>query len=549
MSPDNTVQVTSLPNLAEILPYLLGHYPDDSIAFHAPGENFTDGPSMTCPLPDDPAEWKDTAELAARQFVAYAHDRGHNPDQGVIVYLCRDPRPNETPWDTAALLAPVTDWITSTLLNERACVLQTIGLVANRWWAYECTTDGCCEGEPLPSADDPTSVAAQMARLGRTPGPRTRDIVKEFRAAAPADVDFLKALDTAVDQFNTRCATSAGRDSTLTSTCAQIEAAVSQFRAGATTLNRNLATQLIVGLHDDGAVDAGIAHTDDDDLPHARNLWAYLARHCAEPFTQEAVPALTLYAFVAWRQGDLIAARLALRDALTTDPEYELAVGVLHGTIDGEDPRDFRTAVRETYDHRMAHVQHAVQVASEYSPVTDSTAHRHREALDTATEYHAAQSSTYRGQLLARYGTIDIIGGALADFRNGPPQLMDEIAARIILGLQDPRARDAALSTGDENDLPVERQLWGYLARRCVPPHTDKAPPLLALLGWVAWRQNDTVTASHAFSDALDIDPHYRLAKHMLEGIRSEYDQDEFLAIFRAADQRFAAGRADLDNL
>ncbi|MFG3656893.1 DUF4192 family protein [Streptomyces sp. NPDC047706] len=549
MSPDNTVQVTSLPNLAEILPYLLGHYPDDSIALHAPGPNFIDGPTMTCPLPDDPAEWKATAELAARQFVAYAHDRGHDPGQGVIVYLCREPRPDETPWDTAALLAPVTDWLTVTFLNQRACVLQTIGLVANRWWAYECDTEGCCEGEPLPSADDPTSVAAQMARLGRTPGPRTRDIVKEFRAAAPADTDFLKALDTAVDQFNTRCATSAGRDATLTSTCAQVDAAVSQFRAGATTLNRTLATQLLVGLHDDGAVEAGMAHTDDDDLPHARRLWAYLARHCADPFTQEAVPALTLYAFVAWRQGDLIAARLALRDALTADSEYDLAVGIHLGTIDGEDPRDFRTAARENCDHRKAHVQHAVQVASEYRPVTDSTADRHREALDAATEYHAAQASTYRGQLLARYGTIDIIDGALADFRNGPPQLMDEIAARIILGLQDPETRDAALSTGDANDLPAERQLWGYLARRCVPPHTDKAPPLLTLLGWVAWRQNDTVTASHALTEAVDIYPGYTMAKLLLDGIRKECDPARLLATYRDAAAEFAASRPDLDTL
>ncbi|WP_145497594.1 DUF4192 domain-containing protein [Streptomyces sp. CFMR 7] len=549
MNADNTVQVTNLPNLAQILPYLLGHYPDDSIALHAPGPNFIDGPTMTCHLPDDPAEWKDTAELAARRFVAHAHDRGHDPGEGVIVYLCREPRSDETPWDTAALLAPMADWLTTALGEQRADVLQTIGLVANRWWAFECTTEGCCEGQPLPTDDDPSSIAAQMARLGRTPGPRTRDIVKEFRAVAPADTNFLKALDTAVDQFNTRCATRAGRDATLASTCAQIDAAVSQFRAGATTLNRTLATQLLVGLHDDGAMEAGMAHTDDNDLPHARRLWAYLARHCADPFTQEAVPALTLYAFAAWRQGDLIAARLALHDALTADPEYDPALGIHLGTIDHEDPRDFRTAARENYDHRMAHVHHGVQVASEYRPVTDSTADRYREALDTATEYHAAQLTTHRGQLLARYGTIDIIVGALADFRNGPPQLMDEIAARIILGLQDPETRDAALSIGDENDLPTERQLWGYLARRCVPPHTDKAAPLLTLLGWVAWRQNDTVTASHALSDALDVDPHYQLAKLLLDAIRMGCDPAGFLEISREAAQRFAEARADLDNL
>ncbi|MFI9391862.1 DUF4192 family protein [Streptomyces bauhiniae] len=548
MSTDNTVQVTSLPQLAEVLPYLLGHYPDDSISLHAPGPNFVDGPTMTCPLPEDPAEWKDAAALAARQFVAYAHDRGHDPAQGVVIYLCREPRPDETPWDTAAQLAPVTDWLTATLLNERACVLQTFGLVANRWWAYECNTEGCCEGEPLPSPDDPASVAAQMARLGRTLGPRTRDIVKEFRPAT-TDSDFLKDLDTAVAEFNDRTETSVGLDATLTSTCAQIDAAVDQFRAGATALNRALTTQLIVGLHDDAAMDAGMAHTEDEDLPHARRLWAYLARHCPAPFTQEGVPALTLYAFVAWRQGDLVAARLALHDALTADPDYEPAVGIHLGTIDGENPQDFLASARENHDRRRVHVQHAVQVASEYRPVTDSTADRHREALDAEAKAHTAQVSTHKGQLVARYGTIDIIGGALADFRTGRPQLTDEIAARITFGLQDRVTRDAAASTGDLEDLPVERQLWGYLARRCVPPHTDKAPPLLTLLGWAAWRQGDTVTASHAFSDALDIDPGYRLARLLLQALRAEHDPATILATFRLEAQRFAARRADLDNL
>ncbi|WP_179166478.1 DUF4192 family protein [Streptomyces sp. CB03238] len=544
---DNTIQVTSLPNLAEILPYLLGHYPDDSIALHAPGPNFHDGPTMTCPLPEDPAEWQATAENAARQFVAYAHDQGHNPDQGVIIYLCREPRPGQTPWDTAALLAPLTDWLTTALMEHRATVLQTIGLVSNRWWAYECPTEGCCEGEPLPFPDDPTSVTAQMTRLGRTRGPRTRDIIKEFRATA--DPAFLKDLQTAADHFNWRCATNAGRDATLALTLDQIDAAMSRFRDGATALSRALTTQLIVGLQDDAAVEAGMAHAEDDDLPHARRLWAYLARHCAEPFTQEAVPILTLFAFVAWRQGDLIAARLALRDAITTDPDYELATGIHLATIDGEDPRDWLTSAREGRAHRAAHLQHAVEIASEYRPTTDTTAVRYREALDAATADYAPRTLTEDRRILAQYGTVDIIDGALADFRNGRPQLMDEIAARIILGLQDRETRDAALSSGEESDLPYERHLWGYLARRCVPPHTDKAPPLLTLLGWVAWRQDDTVTATHAFADALDIDPGYTLAQILLDGIRTECDPAPLLATYREAAARFAASRADLDTL
>ncbi|SBU89622.1 hypothetical protein YW5DRAFT_00677 [Streptomyces sp. Ncost-T6T-1] len=45
------------------------------------------------------------------------------------------------------------------------------------------------------------------------------------------------------------------------------------------------------------------------------------------------------------------------------------------------------------------------------------------------------------------------------------------------------------------------------------------------------------VTASHAISDALDNDPHYRLAKLLLEAIRTECDTDGFLAINREAAQ------------
>ncbi|OIJ97808.1 hypothetical protein BIV25_13460 [Streptomyces sp. MUSC 14] len=531
-APDNTVQVTSLPDLAQILPYLLGHYPDDSIALHAPGPNFHDGPTMTCPLPEDTTEWQATAENAARQFLAYAHDEGHDLGQGVIIYLCREPRPGQSPEDTAALLAPLGTWLTNEFMEHRAYVLQTIGLVANRWWAYECTTAGCCEGEPVPSPDDPTSLAAQMTRLGRTPGPRTRDIVKEFRAAA--DPEFLEVLHTAARRFNARCTTNAGRDATLATTISQIDTVMRRFRGGvATALSRALTAQLIVGLQDDAAVEAGMTHAQDDDLPHARRLWAYLARHCAEPFTQEAVPILTLFAFIAWRQDDLIAARLALRDAITTDPDYELATGIHLATIDSEDPREFLTSAREGHAHRMAHLQHAVDVASEYCPASDTNAARYREALDTAAHRDRDQILTDGGRLLARRSTLHIINAALADFRNGHPRLADETAARIILGLQDPHTRDAALSTGEESDLPYERQLWGHLARRCVPPHTSKAPPLLTLFGWVAWRQEDTATASHAFAEALDIYPGYTLAKLMFDGIRNGCDMAQLLTAFR----------------
>ncbi|MGW4455861.1 DUF4192 family protein [Streptomyces albidoflavus] len=71
---------------------------------------------------------------------------------------------------------------------------------------------------------------------------------------------------------------------------------------------------------------------------------------------------------------------------------------------------------------------------------------------------------------------MDIVSGALADFRSGATQLPEEIAARIVLGLQDPETRDAALSTGEEYELPAERQLWANLTRLRAPTHRQGSP-------------------------------------------------------------------------
>ncbi|MFE0130959.1 hypothetical protein ACFWY6_05135 [Streptomyces sp. NPDC059037] len=64
-----------------------------------------------------------------------------------------------------------------------------------------------------------------------------------------------------------------------------------------------------------------------------------------------------------------------------------------------------------------------------------------------------------------------------------------------MLGLQDTKARDHVIITHSEDDeLPHARSLFAHLARHCVPPHTDKAPPLLTLVGWTAWCQHDAIT-------------------------------------------------------
>lgn len=357
--PENKLTISNLANLAEILPFMLGHYPDDSIVFHCPGPNFIDGPSMTCPLPDEPTHWQQVAEAAACNFIQYAQSKGRAPGSEIIIYLCREPRPGQSAEETAELLRPVSDWVIDALAEHRGVTQQAIGLVAGRWWAFSCDLPGCCEGEPLPALDDPHSVTAQLIRLGYSPGRRTNDIIADFQPIDPATAPrLLQALKNEGLNYASQRAYPGGKDTALAATRALLEGAMRDFRNGATELADDIAARLIHGLQDNHARDHALEFAEDDDLPHARRLWTYLARRCVPPFTDQAVPLLTALAWVAWRQDDKITARLALRQALNTSPEYAMA-DLLHELINtGADPQGLLNIVRDERAQRQKRTQH-----------------------------------------------------------------------------------------------------------------------------------------------------------------------------------------------
>ncbi|MEU0839513.1 DUF4192 domain-containing protein [Streptomyces sp. NPDC005962] len=357
--PENKLIIRSLANLAEILPFMLGHYPDDSMVLHNIGPNLIDGPTMASPLPDDPADWKEEAELFARRFMTHVQENAHDTAGEIIVYLCREPEPGQSAEQVIELLRPVSNSLTETCTQLRGSVTQTLGLVAGRWWAFECEWDGCCEGDPLPALDDPKSAAAQLIRMGYSPGRRTGEIVKEFHPAQPAAPGQLRVLDNEAAAYAAQCATPGGQEVALDVTHWLLETAIRAFRDGATDLADDMAARLIHGLQNGWACDHGIEFAEDDDLPHARRLWSFLARRCLPPYTQKAVPLLSLLAWVAWRQDDTLTARLALKDALTADPDYELAGLLVVAINEGEDPQGLLNLARETRAERLARTTHS----------------------------------------------------------------------------------------------------------------------------------------------------------------------------------------------
>ncbi|MFE2179024.1 DUF4192 domain-containing protein [Streptomyces sp. NPDC059455] len=360
IAPEEKLTIRTLANLAEILPFMLGHYPDDSIVLHCPGPNFIDGPSMTCPLPDDPAHWQQIAEAAACNFIQYAQSKGQGLDCNVIIYLCREPRPGQTAEETAELLRPVSDWLVDALTEHRGTPQQqTFGLVAGRWWVYECDLPGCCEGEPLPALDDPNSVAAQLIRFGYSPCRRTTEVLADFQSLDPATAPhLLQTLKKEGLNYANQCAFPGGQDAALAATRLLLEEAMRDFRSGATEIADDMTARLIHGLQDHHARDHAFEFAEDDDLPHARRLWIYLARRCVPPFTGQSVPLLTALAWVAWRQEDKITARLALRQALNTDPDDAMA-DLLHDAINaGADPQGLLAIVRDERAQRQKRTQH-----------------------------------------------------------------------------------------------------------------------------------------------------------------------------------------------
>ncbi|MFK0279797.1 DUF4192 domain-containing protein [Streptomyces sp. NPDC090499] len=359
-NPHPRIKVDGPAEFAQLLPFLVGHQPEDCIALHGRLDTATGtGPTMTLPLPDDPATWQAVAVSLASDFHHVTHEHGRHDILDIVVFLCRTPRPGQSAEETAEALRPLADYFVDAFDDlGRAPVMSTIALVDNRWWAYECHLPGCCEGEPLPSPDDPTSVAAQLARHGWTLGRRTSEITQEFQPAEPEDAAGLRrALDNEGAAWAQYCASPSDDGTVLQATHALLETAIDDFRVGATELAHDVTARLIHGLNDEWARDHGLEHIEDDDLPHTRRLWAFLARHAIPPYETAAIPALTLLAAVAWRQDDLPTARYALKHALTLDPNDELADALHNAINDGADAASLLPIARNAKTERHARAQ------------------------------------------------------------------------------------------------------------------------------------------------------------------------------------------------
>ena len=246
--------------------------------------------------PRGPHQLAGTGRAAACNFTQYAQSKEPDIDE-IIVYLCREPRPGQTPEETVEYLRPLGRRLsmpspTPPRTRSRSSASSTTAGGGSR-----ATCPGCCEGEPIPALDDPHSVTAQLIRLGYTPGRRTSDIVKEFqpsdpgspRTPAPRPRQRERRLGPTMQRYSPEQDT----PSTHPRTPGNHDAGLQRRRHRDRRRHRRPTHPRPPG---QWLRDHGLEFIEDDDLPHARRLWATLARRCIPPYTDAAIAALTLLA-------------------------------------------------------------------------------------------------------------------------------------------------------------------------------------------------------------------------------------------------------------
>ncbi|UNO43777.1 DUF4192 family protein [Streptomyces sp. MST-110588] len=368
MSDEPQVTLRSPAELADALPYLLGFYPDDSIvlvALHGPRGRF--GGRVRLGIPADRTQWPYICDQLASCLITAGEQRGRRPD-GVIVYLCREPREGETGRDVMERLRPLAQRLRTACGSLDVPVLEALCISRGRYWSYCCPDFRCCPVEGSALVMPGTSVmAAAAAFAGVQVGGSLREMEARLTAhSGPRAGGQEKALDATALALIPRMLRTQDQMDVRKETLDLAARLVHRFREDPPTGSRRArdacddalladgeAAQLILGLQDRAARDqAATRWMEGADAEPALRLWRALSRRCVNGYTEHAVAPLALAGWAAWSTDDEPAARVALGRALSIDPEYLFAQLLHHALNEGLDPELLRRCLREADQDR-----------------------------------------------------------------------------------------------------------------------------------------------------------------------------------------------------
>ncbi|MEV7927631.1 DUF4192 domain-containing protein [Kitasatospora sp. NPDC088779] len=346
-------------DMAELLPYLLGFYPDDSIvAVGLQGPDLHQGGVIRADVPESPEQWPAAAEETAALLVALSERHGERPVQ-VLLYLCQD--------RTTAHAPPVVDGLRPLAGDLRAAfgrrgvaVKESLCVSDGRWWSFLCRRAGCCDpaGNPIRRAPGPGPAAAAAAFAGLAPRGSRKAIIGGLAPIGPPGADAQRAAlaraEAAEAANGADGAGGSGGASVQEQGADLLDQAFAEFAAGARELDEERAARLLVALRDRLTRDRGVEYARPAELAPAERLWRFLARRAVSPYEGCAVAPLTLLAWASWVAGDTATARVVLGHVLRLDPSYLLAELLYESLNDGMTPDALLAAVEAQRRRREA---------------------------------------------------------------------------------------------------------------------------------------------------------------------------------------------------
>ncbi|MFD8482690.1 DUF4192 family protein [Kitasatospora sp. NPDC059673] len=354
------VRLRGPADMAEMLPYLLGFFPDDSIvAVGLQGPALDQGGVIRIDIPADPESWERTAEESARLLVELSEQRDRRPVQ-VLLYLCRDPADGTpVPEGQQAVLEdlrPLAAALTRAFQGQQVIVKESLCVSAGRWWSFLCTGVDCCppDGTPVRAAHQPSPLAAAATFAGLAPRGSRKAIVAGLAPVGPPLCEVQRrALEDAGPPFIRELAGPGGRHSAVERTEELLASAMAEFRNGARELDTRRTARVLIGLQDKLGRDRAAEYAEPHELATAQKLWRYLIQRCVDPFEHLAAPPMTLLAWTSWLAGDPATARVVLARALELDPDYTLAQLLYESLNSGIAPEALLRVVRSERATRL----------------------------------------------------------------------------------------------------------------------------------------------------------------------------------------------------
>lgn len=374
-TPRPPLRARSLTDLVELVPYLLGFHPRDSLVLVAlRGSRRRVGVTMRVDLPE------------ARQGVT-------DLPASLAAYLCRDgvgevlvlvfgdtdevggDRPDGLP-DAALVQA-----FAAGLAEGGLRVMDALYVGVRRWWSYACAEPGCCpvEGRAIPGTQGQTSpavaaatyaglvalpsrqaleqtlepsdqVSARLLRhaqaeLARSAGPPSRP---EPGSDSRSEFEVGPGSDRSAEPPRSGSGTQPSWHRRVVGEIAEVLS--DQVSRGYRRLPDEQVARFLVAIRDDVVRDLCCDWVEGDEAEAALALWRQLATRAVPPYQ---VTPLALVAWSAWHTGSGPLARIAVDRALAADPGCRLALlldealdrGVNPATVRGR-PRGRRRRTR-----------------------------------------------------------------------------------------------------------------------------------------------------------------------------------------------------------